>query len=87
MFGRPGPGFRNQFQIGQMKRIKYLVGYNDCCTREKVIVDGDEAALADTEHYTFGDVRSREEYLKWANIDMEAKRCNSIGWCNNGELL
>lgn len=87
LFGRPGPGFSNILQIRQMKRIKYLVGYEDCCTREKVIADGDEAALADAELYAFGDVRSREEYLKWANIDMEKKRCNSIGWCNNGELL
>ena len=45
-----------------------------------MVADGEQAALTDAEHYLFGDVRSQVEYLKWANVVMEAKRCNSIGW-------
>mmetsp|Transcript_7527 Transcript_7527/g.17068 ORF Transcript_7527/g.17068 Transcript_7527/m.17068 type:complete len:603 (-) Transcript_7527:32-1840(-) len=87
LFGRPGPGFSNQLQLRLIKRVKHLVGYNDCCSKEKLMQDGDELVLMDVEHYGFGDVRSREEYLKWANIDVDAKRCHGIQWCNKGELL
>ena len=87
LFGRPGPGFSNQLQLRLIKRVKHLVGYKDCCTREKLTADGDELVLTDVEHYGFGDVRSREEYLNWANINVDANRCRSIKWCNNGELL
>jgi len=87
LFGRPGPGFSNQLQKRLIKRVKHLVGYNDCCSREKLTEDGDEIVLMDVEHYGFGDVRSREEYLTWANIDVDAKRCHAITWCNSGDLL
>eukprot|EP00578_Thalassiosira_sp_NH16_P021743 CAMPEP_0181089666 /NCGR_PEP_ID=MMETSP1071-20121207/7424_1 /TAXON_ID=35127 /ORGANISM="Thalassiosira sp., Strain NH16" /LENGTH=762 /DNA_ID=CAMNT_0023171629 /DNA_START=115 /DNA_END=2402 /DNA_ORIENTATION=+ len=87
LFGRPGPGFSNQLQLKLIKRVKHLVGYEDCCSREKLEREGDEIVLMDVEHYAFGEVRSREEYLKWANIDVQAKSCRSIDWCNNGELL
>jgi hypothetical protein len=87
LFGRPGPGFSNVLQERLIKRVKFLVGYEDCCTREKLVRDGDEMVLVDVEHYGFGDVRSREEYLSWAKIDVDAKTCHSIDWCNNGELL
>ena len=86
LFGRPGPGFSNQLQLRLIKRVKHLVGYEDCCSREKLESEGDGEVLFDVEHYAFGDVRSREAYLDWAKIDVEKKRCNSIGWCNNGEL-
>jgi hypothetical protein len=86
LFGRPGPGFSNQLQQRMIKRVKHLVGYEDCCTREKLMRDGDELVLQDVEHYGFGDVRSREEYLKWAKIDVDAKVCHPIEWCNKGEL-
>ena len=87
MFGRPGPGFSNQLQKRLIKRVKYLVGYEDCCTKEKLQQDGDELVLQDVEHYGFGNVRSREAYLKWAKIDVNAKKCHVIQWCNKGELL
>lgn len=87
LFGRPGPGFSNVLQERLIKRVKFLLGYEDCCTREKIVRDGDEMVLVDVEHYGFGDVRSREEYLSWAKIDIDAKTCHSIDWCNKGELL
>lgn len=87
MFGKPGPGFSNQLQLRLIKRVKHLVGYKDCCSREKLVEDGDELVLMDVEHYGFGDVRSREDYLKWAAIDVDRKRCSNIEWCNKGELL
>ncbi|KAL7553496.1 hypothetical protein ACHAWF_018034 [Thalassiosira exigua] len=86
LFGRPGPGFSNELQLRLIKRVKHLVGYKDCCTREKLEQAGDELVLEDVEHYGFGEVRSREEYLKWANIDVDARRCRPIQWCNRGEL-
>lgn len=87
LFGRPGPGFSNQLQLKLIKRVKHLVGYKDCCTREKLIENGEELVLMDVEHYGFGDERSREQYLEWANIDVDANRCHNIKWCNQGELL
>lgn len=87
VFGRPGPGFSNQLQLRLIKRVKHLVGYEDCCSRERLERDGDTLVLTDVEHYAFGEARTREEYLKWANIDVEAKQCHSIPWCNHGELL
>ncbi len=86
LFGKPGPGFSNTLQLRLIKRVKHLVGYKDCCSREKLEEDGDELVLMDVDHYAFGDVRSREEYLEWANIDVDAKRCHPIQWCNKGEL-
>ena len=87
MFGRPGPGFSNQLQLRLIKRVKHLVGYNDCCSRQKLEQEGDSLVLMDVEHYAFGETRSREEYLKWAEIDVDAKRCHRLEWCNKGELL
>jgi [Skp1-protein]-hydroxyproline N-acetylglucosaminyltransferase len=87
MFGRPGPSFSNQLQKRLIKRVKYLVGYTDCCTKEKLQQDGDALVLQDVEHYGMGNVRSREAYLKWAKIDVDAKKCHVIQWCNKGELL
>lgn len=86
MFGRPGPGFSNQLQLRLIKRVKHLVGYNDCCSRQKLEQEGDSLVLMDVEHYAFGETRSREEYLKWAEIDVDAKRCHRLEWCNKGEL-
>ena len=87
MFGRPGPGFSNELQLKLIKRIKYLVGYRECCTREKLQVSGDEMVLVDVEHYAFGDVRTREQYLEWTKINVDNHKCNLIEWCNKGELL
>ncbi|KAL3791626.1 hypothetical protein HJC23_012216 [Cyclotella cryptica] len=87
MFGRPGPGFSNQLQLRLIKRVKYLVGYEDCCTKKKLQQEGDELVLIDVEHYAFGDVRSRQEYLEWAKIDVDNKKCHPIDWCNKGALL
>lgn len=89
MFGRPGPGFSNELQLKLIKRVKHLVGYEDCCTRKKLQQGGDEMVLVDVEHYAFGDVsgRSREEYLEWAKIDVDNHQCHHIDWCNKGELV
>jgi len=87
LFNRPGPGFSNQLQLRLIKRVKHLVGYKDCCSREKLMRDGDELVLTEVEHYGFGDVRSPEEYLKWTKIDVDKKQCHHIPWCNNGDLL
>ena len=87
MFGRPGPGFSNQLQLRLIKRVKHLVGYKDCCTREKLREEGDEIVLFDVEHYAFGDVRTRDQYMEWTGIDVDNKKCHRIDWCNKGELL
>ena len=87
LFGRPGPGFSNELQLRLIKRVKHLVGYRDCCSRERLERDGDELVLAEVDHYGFGKVRSREAYLEWAHIDVDNKQCGAIHWCNQGELL
>jgi hypothetical protein len=86
LFGKPGPGFSNQLQLKLIKRVKYLVGYKDCCTREKLEQEGSEQVLQEVEHYGFGNIRTREEYLEWTKIDVEKKTCNHISWCNEGSL-
>ena len=86
LFGRPGPGFSNELQLKVIKRVKHLVGYKDCCTEEKLRGDGEGLVLEEVEHYGFGKVRTREEYLEWAEIDVDARRCRRIQWCNAGEL-
>jgi len=86
VFGRPGPGFSNALQLKIIKRVKHLVGYKDCCTEEKLREDGEETVLEEVEHYGFGNVRTREEYLDWAAIDVDGRRCRNIKWCNQGEL-
>lgn len=86
LFGRPGPGFSNELQAKLIKRVKHLVGYKDCCSREKLEAEGSELVLHEVDHYGFGTVRTREEYLKWSNIDVDKNQCQRIAWCNNGEL-
>jgi [Skp1-protein]-hydroxyproline N-acetylglucosaminyltransferase len=86
LFGRPGPGFSNQLQLKLIKRVKFLVGYKDCCTREKLEEEGSELVLQEVDHYGFGNVRTREEYLEWAQIDVDKKKCHRIEWCNTGSL-
>jgi hypothetical protein len=66
-----------------IKRVKHLVGYAEC-SAEELANDGDELVLTDVEHYAFGDVRSREDYLEWTRIDVEHKECLPIDWCNEG---
>lgn len=83
LFGKPGPGFSNQLQLRLIKRVKHLVGYTECSS-EELVKDGDELVLIDVEHYSFGNVRSREEYLEWTRIDVEHKECLPIDWCNEG---
>lgn len=86
LFGKPGPGFSNQLQLKLIKRVKYLVGYKDCCTREKLKEEGSELVLQEVDYYGFGNVRTREEYLEWALIDVDNQRCRRIEWCNTGSL-
>lgn len=86
LFGKPGPGFSNHLQLKLIKRVKYLVGYKDCCTREKLEAEGSGLVLEEVELYGFGHERTREEYLEWAKIDVDNHKCNRIEWCNKGEL-
>lgn len=86
LFGKPGPGFSNQLQLKLIKRVKYFVGYKDCCSREKLEQEGSELVLQEADHYGFGNVRTREEYLEWAKIDVDNKKCGRIAWCNDGSL-
>ncbi len=69
--------------IQLIKRVKHLVGYAEC-SLEELQKDGDELVLTDVEHYSFGNVRSREDYLEWTRIDVEHKECLPIDWCNEG---
>ncbi|KAL7529693.1 hypothetical protein ACHAWF_003084 [Thalassiosira exigua] len=90
LFGQPGPGINTQLQRRAIKRAKYLVGYDeedeDCCAREQLIEDGLELVLTDVEHYGFGEARTREAFLEWANIDVDAQECHPIKWCGDGKM-
>jgi hypothetical protein len=62
-----------------------MVGYGTD-TEALIEADGDAIVLTDLEHYTYGSVRSRKEYLELTNIDPIAMTCGRMKWCNQGEL-
>mmetsp|Transcript_17232 Transcript_17232/g.24258 ORF Transcript_17232/g.24258 Transcript_17232/m.24258 type:complete len:619 (+) Transcript_17232:50-1906(+) len=85
VFGRPGPGFNTQLQRITLQRLKHMLGYEES-SLEHMKKDGADKVLVEIEHYGMGTKRTRDEYLKFTNIDMEHKKCSNIPWCNQGTL-
>jgi hypothetical protein len=72
-------------------RIKYMMGYKEVTLetiqQENAGHEDDDSydILLELDHYGLGAVRSREEYLKFAEIDLEKKKCGPMTWCSEGE--
>ena len=75
-------------------RIKYMMGYPkltvDDIMKKQQQHDGEDEAyynpLLELDHYGLGTARSREEYLKFAEIDLDNMKCGPLKWCSEGEL-
>ena len=64
-------------------RIKVMMGYPKNDLSEP---SSNEYASVELSKYGLGTVRSREEYLKFASIDIETRTCGELKWCNEGTL-
>ena len=80
-FHRPGLVSRAQEQI--RNRIKYMLGYPKLLEGKNLTK---QESLLEAEHYGLGKERSREEYLQFAEIDLEEMTCGPMKWCIDGTL-
>lgn len=76
-------------------RIKHMMGYpkftlEDIKQMQTQHSNNDEESyynpILEVEHYGLGNVRTREEYLKFAEIDLEKSTCGPLKWCSEGEI-
>lgn len=80
-------------------RIKYMMGYPKFTLEDIKKLqrehssnpndDDDESyynPILEIQHYGLGTVRTREDYLKFAEIDLEEQTCGPLNWCSKGEL-
>eukprot|EP00581_Thalassiosira_minuscula_P007585 CAMPEP_0183703064 /NCGR_PEP_ID=MMETSP0737-20130205/948_1 /TAXON_ID=385413 /ORGANISM="Thalassiosira miniscula, Strain CCMP1093" /LENGTH=679 /DNA_ID=CAMNT_0025929767 /DNA_START=1 /DNA_END=2037 /DNA_ORIENTATION=- len=82
VFGRPGPGFNTQLQTITIQRVKHMVGYKES-TKDWLEKMNYQIILTEFDHYSWGDVRTREQFLEHTRINVETERCGHIDWCND----
>jgi len=85
VFGRPGPGFNTQLQTITIQRVKHMVGYKES-TKDWLEKMNYQIILTEFDHYSWGDVRTREQFLEHTRINVETERCGHIDWCNDCTL-
>jgi len=87
LYGRAGMNTKLQGSV--IKRIKHMVGYPDA-TLEKIKVGKIEFVLENLDQYGLGTTRTRDEYMKFAGLEVDEKhaalQCKRIEWCNAGAL-
>jgi len=81
LFHKPMMVDRATTQIRQ--RVKYIMGYPDLRVEQQKRFAGFDV-FAELEHYGLGTERSKEDYLKFAEIDLEHKTCGPMTWCSEG---
>jgi len=81
--GRAGLNTRLQKHV--LRRVKYLMGYTTD-SEEMLAKDGDSVALTNFEHYSTGHVRTLEQYLELAEINVVEEICTTTEWCNHATL-
>ncbi|KAG7351805.1 glycosyltransferase GlcNAc [Nitzschia inconspicua] len=79
------PALNTKLQKHVIRRIKHMVGYTDD-TPELIEKDGDGIVLTDYEHYSLGNERSLQDYLKLTKIDVVNQKCQRMGWCEKAIL-
>jgi hypothetical protein len=64
------------------KRIKTMMGYPEFVEVE----DGEDPyrVTYGLHQYGLGKIRSSQEYLQFAEIDLEKKTCGPLKWCSEG---
>ena len=71
-------------------RIKVMMGYPEVSPAASDGVEGHRVAsnysLVELDHYGLGSRRSREEYLEFAEIDLNKRTCGGLEWCAEGTL-
>lgn len=87
LYGRAGMNTKLQGSV--IKRIKHMVGYPDA-TLEKIKEGKLEFVLESLDQYGLGTTRTKEEYMKFAGLEVDEKhaalQCKRIAWCNEGAL-
>ncbi|KAL7528160.1 hypothetical protein ACHAWF_002458 [Thalassiosira exigua] len=63
------------------ERIKVMMGY-----REFQLTSASNYSVVELSHYGLGTHRSKEEYLEFAEIDLENRKCGKLKWCAEGTL-
>lgn len=71
-------------------RIKVMLGYPEVTSVASGGVAGRRVAsnysLVELDKYGLGSRRSRQEYLKFAEIDLDKRTCGGLEWCAEGTL-
>ena len=81
------------------KRIKYMMGYPEVRQglsfvrlHNSITTNDDDNGkrfmdvLLEVERYGLGNVRSPQDYLNFAEIDLNQRTCGAMKWCSEGEL-
>ena len=69
------------------KRIKNLLGYKGEYTTDAMVSNGFSSLLTELhESYGLGTQRTLEDYLEFAEINMDTETCGKLTWCTNNEL-
>ena len=85
------PRLTDQVASAVKSRIKHMMGYPDYSLsdmqQQNIGHKNDEAydVLIDLQYYGLGTTRTLEEYLKFAEIDLEKKTCGPMKWCSEGQ--
>jgi hypothetical protein len=81
VFGRPG--FNTQLMHIGICRVKNYMGYPECMSGGADLVS--DGVLFESEHYGMGSVRTLDQFLDFAGIDMANMHiAPSLPWCNKG---
>jgi hypothetical protein len=65
-------------------RIRTILGVPGLQLNEQDL--GEYGVTTEVNRYGIGNVRSREDFLKFAEIDLEARTCGDLTWCLEGEV-
>lgn len=71
------------------QRIKYMMGYPDIMnkkTNARTTDDPSHNISFELEHFGLGQERSRDAYLRFAEIDLLKMTCGPMKWCSEGSL-
>lgn len=85
VFGRPG--FNTQLMHIGLCRVKSLLNYPECQPGGKELeAKMEEAVLYAQKDYGMGNVRTMQQFLDFAGIDMEKMTiAGNLKWCSKGE--
>lgn len=81
------PQIQGRVSTHIQKRIKYMMGYPDIVASMKdVSLHRNNSVLLGLDQYGLGSERRREDYLRFAEIDLVNMKCGPMKWCAEGAL-